>query len=52
MTATGQVAQNRAEAADPYVAEFLLGAVLGAVIIAGISARRRVPRTETTLPVT
>ena len=52
MTATGQVAQNRAEAADPYVAEFLLGAVLGAVLIAGISARRRVPRTETTLPVT
>jgi hypothetical protein len=52
MTATGQVAQNRAEAVDPYVAELLLGAVLGAVLIAGISARRPVPPTDTTLPVT
>jgi hypothetical protein len=51
MTATGQVDQNRAEAVDPYVAEFLLGAVLGAVLIAGNSARRSARRTDAGLPV-
>jgi hypothetical protein len=50
MTATGQVDQNRAEAVDPYVAEFLFGAVLGAVLIAGSSARRTVRRTDASLP--
>ncbi len=43
MTPTGQVDQNRAEAVDPYVADFLLGALLGAVLIAGGGARRSVP---------
>ena len=51
MTATGQVDQNRAEAVDPYVAELLLGAALGAMLIAGSRPRRRVRRTDTSLPV-
>jgi hypothetical protein len=40
MTAAGQVEQNRAEAADPYVAELLLGAVLSAALIAATAASR------------
>jgi hypothetical protein len=40
MTAGGEVEQNRAEAVDPYVAELLLGAVLGAVLIAATTASR------------
>lgn len=38
MTAAGEVDQNRAEAFDPYVAELLLGAVLGAVLMAATTA--------------
>jgi MFS family permease len=44
MTAGAEVEQNRAEAVDPYVAELLLGAVLGAVLIAATSASRAVVR--------
>ena len=51
MTATEEVDQNRAEAVDPYVAELLLGAVLGAALIAATSASRSVRRTEEHLPV-
>ncbi len=51
MTAAGEVEQNRAEAVDPYVAELLLGAVLGAALIAATTASRRVRRTEEHLPV-
>jgi hypothetical protein len=51
MTATGEVDQNRAEAVDPYVAELLLGAVLGATLIAATTASRSVQRTEEHLPV-
>jgi hypothetical protein len=51
MTAAGQVEQNRAEAVDPYVAELLLGAVLGAALIAATTASRRVRRPEARLPV-
>lgn len=51
MTAAGEVEQNRAEAVDPYVAELLLGAVLGAALIAATTASRRVQRTEEHLPV-
>ena len=46
MTAAGEVEQNRAEAVDPYVAELLLGAVLGAALIAATAASRSVRRTE------
>lgn len=52
MTAAGEVEQNRAEAVDPYVAELLLGAVLGAALVAATTtASRRVQRTEEHLPV-
>jgi hypothetical protein len=51
MTATGEVDQNRAEAVDPYVAELLLGAVLGAALIAATTASRSVRRTERHLSV-
>jgi hypothetical protein len=51
MTATGEVDQNRAEAVDPYVPELLLGAVLGAALIAATTASRSVRRTEGHLPV-
>lgn len=48
MTPNGQVDQNRAEAIDPYVAEFLLGAIIGAVLIAAsCGARRQVRRADT-----
>jgi hypothetical protein len=50
MTATGEVDQNRAEAVDPYVAELLLGAVLGATLIAATTASRSEQRTEGHLP--
>jgi hypothetical protein len=45
MTAAGEVEQNHAEALDPYVAELLLGALLGAVLIAGSTASRSEGRT-------
>jgi hypothetical protein len=51
MTAASRVDQNRAEAVDPYVAELLLGAGLGAMLIAGGAGRRGVRRTDTRLPV-
>lgn len=46
MTAAGEVEQNRAEAVDPYVAELLLGAALGAALIAATTASRGVRRAE------
>ena len=50
MTAVGEVDQNRAEAVDPYVAELLLGAMLGAGLIAATAASRSEQRTEEHLP--
>jgi hypothetical protein len=50
MTAAGEVDQNRAEAVDPYVAELLLGALLGAVLIAATTASAGLGRTEEHLP--
>jgi MFS family permease len=43
MTAAAEVEQSRAEAADPYVAELLVGAVLGAALIAAAAASRVSP---------
>ena len=51
MNAAGEVEQNRAEPVDPYVAELLLGAVLGAALIGATTASRRARRTEGHLPV-
>lgn len=51
MSAAGEVDQNRAEAVDPYVAELLMGATLGAVLIAVTTASRRVRRAEDDLRV-
>jgi hypothetical protein len=51
MTAAGQIEQNRAEAADPYVAELLVGALLGALLIAGSTASRNRRRTDENLRV-
>ncbi len=50
MTAVGEVDQNRAEAIDPYVAELLLGAVLGAVLIAAATASRGSRAAEEQVP--
>ncbi len=50
MTAAGEAEQNHAEALDPYVAQLLLGALLGAVLIAGSAASRSEQRTEPDLP--
>jgi MFS family permease len=46
MTAAGEVEQNRTEAVDPYVAELLLGAVLGAVLIVATAVPRASARHE------
>ena len=51
MTGAGEVEQNSAEAVDPYVAELLLGALLGAALITATTASRRMRRTEEHLPV-
>jgi hypothetical protein len=50
MTAAGEVEQNRAEAVDPYVAELLLGAVLGAVLMAATTASQGLRPTEEHVP--
>jgi hypothetical protein len=46
MTAAGEVDQNRAEAVDPYVAELLLGALLGAALMAATTASGGLRDTE------
>lgn len=48
MTAGAEVEQSRAEAVDPYVAELLLGAVLGAVLIAATTVSLALARREST----
>ena len=46
MSAAAEVAQNRVEAVDPYVAELLLGAGLGAVLMATATVSPRARRAE------
>jgi hypothetical protein len=51
MTTRGEAEQNRAEAVDPYIAELLLGAVLGAALILTTTAPRRMRRAGEHVPV-